>query len=129
MFKTETERKDQLLTLLENLEVEVKFKPHQKTLKFGFYDRIFNGVAEIERVGNATLRLKRENGGSLGVLVVTSDIVAFSRKGDHLMVTLGHRHGQWHLIQILMIGSYLVDENGQRQMHLSGRNSLPPSRN
>ncbi len=119
MFNDEKERKDKLLTLFEDLEAKVRFKPREKTLKFGFYDRIFNGVAEVERIGKATLRLKRENGLPLGVLVVNPQIVECSRRGDHLMVTLGRRHEQWHLIQIQIIGNYVRDENGQKQMHMS----------
>lgn len=119
MIESETNRKDRLLTLLENLEFTVKFQPAQKTLKFGFYDRIFNGLAKISKINKATLHLKRENGQNLGVLVVTPEIVEVSKVGDLLMATLGHRHEQWHLIQIKMIGSFLGSESNPGQMHLS----------
>lgn len=122
-FYQETERKDLLLTLLENLENEVKFRPQDKTLKHGYYDRIFNGLAIVDRVGKSTLKLKRENGRPLGTLMVNSAIVFNTRAEDHLMVTLGHREGQWHLIRIQLIGSSVKDGNGIPQIHMSVRTS------
>ena len=124
MFESETARKDRFLTLLEKLEAEVKFKPEEKNQKFGFYDRIFNGVAEVERVGNASLRLKRENGLPLGTLMANHEIVECAKPGDHLMATIGRRNNLWYLIQIQMIGSYVRDSNHQKQMHLSIRTDL-----
>lgn len=118
-FSAETARKDQLLTLLEKHEKEIKFKPQDKNLKYGFYDRVFNGVAEVEKVGQSSLRLKRENGRPLGVLLVTPEIADLAKKKDHILAMLGHRMGQWHLMQIRMIGSHVKNGNGEKQMHLS----------
>lgn len=119
VFDQETQRKDQLLTLLEKHEKAVKFEPQDRALKFGHFDRIFHGIAEVTKVGKSSLRLKRENGRPLGVLIVTPEIVALTRTEDQLMVTLGHRMGQWHLMQIQMIGSLLNGRGGESQMHLS----------
>lgn len=118
-FAQETVRKEKLLTLLEKHEKTVKFKFRDKKLKFGPYDRIFNGSAEVSKLGKSNLRLKREDGRSLGVLQLSPEIVELAKIGDFLMATLGHRFGHWHLIQVQMIGSSLQNQNGENQIHLS----------
>jgi|GEM_PF-3367142 hypothetical protein len=115
----ETQRKDQFLTLMERLQEEEKRKPKDRNLKHGFYDRIFNGVAEVEKVGKVSLRLKRESGSPLGVLIVTPEIVKYAKKEDRLLAMLGQRNGQWHLIHIQMIASCLGTRNGMSDIHLS----------
>ena len=123
-FYVETARKEELLCLLEDLEAEKKFKPHEEVLKFGFYDRMFNGIAIVSKISSSTLRLKRENGRPLGVLKVTPEIAAKTKVDDHFLVTLGHRKGLWYLVHIQMIGSFVGGKKDPNRMHLSGRHNL-----
>lgn len=118
-YENETQRKDQLLTLMERFQQEQKFKPKDRNLKHGFYDRVFNGIAEVEKLGKTSLRLRRESGRPLGVLMVNSEIVKYAKKGDMLLATLGQRNGQWHLINIQMIASRLGIRSGEPNTHLS----------
>ena len=123
----ETQRKDQLLTLLERHEDDVfdsMLKPSAS--REAPFERTFNGLVEVERVGKSSVRLKRDNGRPLGILMVTPEIAALVNKGDELTCILGLRKGQWHLIHITMIGSR-VGYKGKQQTHLSVSMKEPPA--
>ncbi len=115
----ETDRKEKLLMAFEEHESETRLQPEDKNLKFGFFSRIFDGEAEVNKIGWNSLKLMQKDGRSLGDLLVTPEIAKLSKKGDLLLATLGYRLGQWHLIQIKMIGSPIKDVSGETKVHLS----------
>lgn len=107
LFQRETQRKQKLMIEMERLEAESqKLFPRQSQTKKE-NSGIFNGLARVDAVRSNEVTLVRENGQSLGKLVINPQIANLIKPDDQLSMMAGRHMDRWHLLFLFGIISPL----------------------
>lgn len=119
----ETQRKDQLLYLFQNVEAsdfqKIKNHPSRK------FEKVFQGVLKVKQVLSKSVILEKQNGQVLGALFLPSSILHLLREKDSLFLTLAYFHQRWHLLTCHMIRSEVQLTNQQKVIHVASALSSP----
>jgi len=111
IYAQEMARKENLMDLFQALEdKERKSFQHSKRDRKARYARIFKDWVTVTKVNESHLHLLRENGQVIRSLVINPQIKAHIQLGDHLLLTIGFRDGDWRLIFLEAIGSEILNQ-------------------
>lgn len=105
-MESETMRKEAVLELFSDLEyIERRVKRKPQAIKK--YDRVVRGVGRVVKKSKSTLHLRRLNGSRMANLNVTPHLCELMFVGDELDLILGWRDGEWRVLALFTIGSYM----------------------
>ena len=110
LYRAECERKENLLTEFEKLEIKERRKKNLgKESGKKKYERLFKGFLFIEKTSGEHIHLIDQNAKKFGSLHVNAAIVRLLRKSDVLEGLFGFRKNHWRVQFLISITNSTED--------------------